>query len=152
MKALLFSNKAKLVACILCIFTSYNSQAENYALIVNSENPINATTQEIHQEIRRLFLKEKKSWPGGFRAKPLSPKIGSSAYKEFITKFLNMDSAQLAQHWLRIKQTSGETPPREVRSTRIVTKLVGRTKGGFAVIDNADTQKLPATVRVLLNF
>lgn len=144
-----FIVKALMFLSLTVIFT-LPSYAAEFIVIVNANNSFAADDTKSKQEVKRLFLKDKKSWPGGIKAKPIGPATGSEAYNALLSGVLDMDSAGLAQHWLRVKQISGQSKPREVKSSRMVTKLVLRDDGALSIV-TADTE-LPDGVKILFEL
>lgn len=127
-------------------------EASDFLLIVNAENNISGDPVKLQNEVKHLFLKEQKKWSNGIDAKPLSAKSGSEALKAFIKEILIMDSATLAQHWLSAKQKTGDTPPREISSTRSTVKLVARKKGAFGFVLKSELPQDTSKIRILFEF
>ncbi len=134
------------------MFTALQSRAGDYVLIVSARNDFSAEKASMINEIKRLYLKEKKKWSNGIDGKPLSAKDGTDEQKAFLTTILGMDSASLAQHWIKAKQKSGDTPPRSVGSARSIIKLVARGEGSFGYVSKANTANLNAKVKILFEF
>lgn len=126
--------------------------AADYAVIVNANNPDAGKGAAMKEVVKRLFLKEQTSWPGGPPAKPLARPASSPAQQAFVAEVLGMDQAALDQHWLHLKQTKGETPPRAVGSALILTRLVGKYPGAFSVVTAEEAARLPDGVAVLFRF
>jgi len=127
------------------------ASAGDFALIINNANSYSASEEDMRQEVKRLFLKQKADWSNGVKAKPLGPSPSSPAYNAFVERVLGMSTAQLAQHWLRTKQVSGQTPPRELKD-KLALKLVGRSDGAFTVMDASAAANLPDNLKVLFEF
>lgn len=126
--------------------------AAEYAVIVNAANPDAGKGEALREVVKRLFLKEQTTWPSGTPAQPLARPADSAAQQAFVAKVLGMDQAALDQHWLRLKQTKGETPPREVGSALILTRLVSKYEGAFSVVTADEAAGLPEGVAVLFRF
>ncbi len=127
-------------------------QAAEYAVIVNANNPDAGKGAAMKEVVKRLFLKEQTSWPSGVPAKPLARPASSPAQQAFMAEVLGMDQAALDQHWLHLKQTKGETPPRAVGSALILTRLVGKYPGAFSVVAAEEVARLPDSVTILFRF
>lgn len=119
--------------CALAIFTS-GAWAETYAVIVNGENQFSGDEETKRTEIKRLYLKEQTSWPGGIEAIPFGREAGSSEQVAFDKAVLEMSSSEIEGHWLKLKQIRGETPPRGIGSARILARQIGKNAGGFGVV------------------
>ncbi len=141
-----------LLSSILFSLTFVQVMAADYVVIVNQKNSVSGDSSALKDQIKQLFLKEKKKWTNSIASKPLSAKKTSEAYKAFVVNVLSMDDASLAQHWLRAKQKTGDTPPRSVSSARSIIKLVGRNEGAFGFIPKVNSQSLDSSVRVLFEY
>jgi hypothetical protein len=62
-----------------------------------------------------------------------------------------MTDAELARHWLRMKNMDGTTPPKDVDTDRMVLKYVAKHDGAFGIV-RADAVKSVAGVKVLFEF
>ncbi len=128
------------------------ARAADYALLVNADNPLLDSKVDARETVKQLFLKELSSWPGDEAALPLARTKASPAQTAFIAKVLGMTPATLDTHWLRLKQTRGETPPREVGSTLILFRQISRNPGAFAPATADEALDAPAEVAVLFRF
>lgn len=129
-----------------------HAAAADYAVIVNSDNPVLAEGEAARETVKRIYLKELGQWPDGSPAQPLARTGGSPAQEAFVAKVLEMTGASVNDHWARLKQTKGETPPREVNSALVLFRTVGREKGGLAVLTADELLDAPAEVSVLFRF
>ncbi len=123
---------------------------EVYALVVNASNPLKETEAAAKKIVKALFLKDLTRWPDGTEAKPYDrgPKAAERAV--FVQEVLGMNAAELARHWLRVKNMSGVTPPMEVDTDRLLLRHVERHDGAFGVVKQS-AAKVPG-VRVLFEF
>jgi ABC-type phosphate transport system substrate-binding protein len=124
--------------------------AETYALIVNVNNPSKDDADAAKKTIKTLYLKDLTRWPGGTDAKPYGREATSGEQAAFVAAVLGMSDAELARHWLRLKNLNGTTPPKEVDSDRLLLKHVSRHDGAFGVV-KASVAKADG-VRVLFEF
>lgn len=122
-----------------------------YVVVVNSKNAVTETGDAAKAVIKKLFLKDLTQWPDGTEAKPYRRPDGSDVQVAFLKQILAMTDAELARHWLRIKNQDGTTPPKEVESDRMVLKYVARYEGAFGVVPK-DAVKDVEGVRVLLEL
>ncbi len=132
--------------------TAGTCAAAEYAVIANAANPDAARGAAIREVVKRLFLKEQTNWPGGLPAKPLARPAGTPAADAFAAEVLGMSRTALDNHWLHLKQTKGETPPRAVGSVRILLRLVGKYPGAFSVVSAEQAASLPPGVTVVFTF
>lgn len=122
-----------------------------WALVVNSANKCTDTGDAAKATIKKLFLKELTQWPGGLEAKPYAREAASAEQVAFLKLVLGMSEAEIARHWLKMKNMNGTTPPKDVDSERMLLKYVAKTPGAFGVV-KIDAAKGAEGVRVLFEF
>lgn len=122
-----------------------------YVLVVNAANTCSQVGADAQATAKKLFLKEMTQWPGGVEARPYARETGSPAHAAFVKSVLGMTDAELARHWLKMKNMNGTTPPKDVDSDRLVLKYVAKHEGAFGVV-KADAAKGVEGVRVLFEF
>lgn len=148
-----YRNSLRALAMLLpAVFVAGAAEAADYAVIVNSGNPVLAEGEAARETVKRIYLKDLGQWPDGSPAEPLARIEGSDAQKAFVAKVLGMTDTAVGEHWARLKQTKGETPPREVNSALVLFRTVGREKGGLAVLTADELLDAPAEVSVLFRF
>ena len=130
---------------------SASSQGSGFALVVHAKNPRVAGSESAKATVRTLFLTQLSEWPDGTEARPYGREDGSEAHQAFVANVLNMTDAALARHWLRVKNSNGTTPPKQVDSDRLVLKFVARHAGAFGVV-SARSAAGAEGVRVLFEF
>lgn len=131
-----------------------NTQAkktDSFAVIINAKNPCKDTGTKAQSTIKKLFLKQMSKWKDGTDAKPYGRKQGSPAESAFIKLVLGMGDAEVARHWLKMKNLDGTTPPKGVSSDRMLVKYVEKHKGGFGVIKLSAAKKAKGT-KILYTF
>lgn len=126
--------------------------AQDYAIVVNAANDYSASEDEMRTTVRRLYLKEQSEWPNGITAEPFAREADDPAHQAFLSNILGMSAADAENHWLRVKQTRGETPPRTVGSGRIIMRLIGRQDGAFGIVSAEDAEGAGSDVRILMRF
>lgn len=122
-----------------------------YVLVVNAGNKVDLDEAAARQLVRKLFLKDLTQWPDGSEARPYQREGSSAPQEAFVKRVLDMSAAELARHWMRLKNGNGTTPPKEVDTDRMVLKYVARHLGAFGVVP-LDAVKDVAGVRVLFRF
>ena len=123
----------------------------SYAVVVNAGNPLKETADATKAIVRRLFLKELSQWPDGTDARPYAREATTAEQLAFLGAVLGMKEAELARHWLRVKNMNGTTPPKEVDTDRMVLKYVAKHAGAFGIVKIAAARDAVG-VRVLLEF
>ena len=138
------------------MFTPANAQPmTEFYVIVNAANDEHAVDKTTSQLIRRLYLKQKTSWPSGYKATVFSRPNDSVEEQIFRRRILGMSNGELSDYWLQMKQVRGETRPRSIGSTRILLRQVNRKVGSLSVISKKDYDNYAHTfdqVRVLYSF
>ncbi len=125
---------------------------ETMAVIVNRGNPISGTSEELNNLVARIFLKQQKDWPNDISCRTYDREQDSLEHQQFIERVLNMSEGRLLAHWGKMKQLSGETPPRVIRSSSILLRFIAKHKGGVGIIKQEEVSKLPSSIKVLFTF
>lgn len=128
-----------------------DKQTDTYAIIVNTGNKCAQTGATVKATIKKLFLKQMTKWPDGTAAKPYGRTQGAAEQSAFIKDVLGMGDAELARHWLKMKNMNGTTPPKGVSSDRMVIKYVEKHSGAFGVVPLAEA-KAATGVKILCTF
>ena len=122
-----------------------------YAVIVNEKNTCTQTGNTAKATIKKLFLKQTTKWSDGTDAKPYGRKHGDVEEAAFLKEILSMGDAELARHWLRMKNLEGTTPPKGVSSDRMLLKYVQKYEGAFGVIKISETTGVKG-IKILCRF
>ncbi|MFN3242728.1 MAG: hypothetical protein ACE37K_14595 [Planctomycetota bacterium] len=142
---------AILTSLMLAAAVAVPSQGKaTYAVVVNEKNACKDTGDKAKSTVKKLFLKELSKWPNGDAAKPYGRKKGE-AFDAFRKDVLGMDDAELARHWLKMKNLNGTTPPKDVRSGRMVLKYVAKYEGALGIVKIEDAEKAKG-VKILCRF
>ena len=139
----------KIFALLTTVFFSAQLSAQTYVVVVNKDNAYSASTDEMKQMVRRLFLKEAQEWPNGLKSKPFNHK-DDAVYQKFISDILGLDARKIEEYWLGKKQKTGETPPR-LGPEKLLAKLVAKSPGGVAYMLKS-TAEGAAGVKILFEF
>lgn len=123
-----------------------------YMLVVNANNRFSDNELVMKEQIKRLYLKQQLNWPNDEQSLPFDRPDDNPAHTAFVTQVLQMTTGELDTHWQRLKQTTGETPPDAVSSVRSLLRQIAQNKGAFSVIEEGETRKIPAKVRILFRF
>jgi len=125
-------------------------QEGTYAVVVHKDNPFKGSTDEAKTLVKQLYLKTQTAWPDGSASEPFGRKEGSDEEVAFFKNVLGMSDAELTRHWIKMKNSKGETPPRALGSSRLALKYAARNKGGFTVVKASEAED--EGVRVLFTF
>jgi hypothetical protein len=143
--------RAILAAVSLLSLLSAQERKATYAVVIHVDNACKDTGDAAKATIKKLFLKELTRWSSGVEAKPYSRLAAAPEQIAFLKLVLGMSEAELARHWLRMKNLDGTTPPTDVDTDRMVLKYVARNVGAFGFV-RIDASKEATGVRVLLEF
>jgi len=128
------------------------AEANTYLVVVNEANSAASQAGDPKAVVKRLFLKQQTRWPDGPEAQPMARKSDSAVQKAFRAKVLGMSKSEVQSHWANMKQTQGETPPREVGTALILFRRLRREPGAFTVLTEDELAQAPAEVKVLYEF
>ena len=115
------------------------------AVVVNSSNS-NALSAD---DVKRIFLGKKKSFPDGSQAIPLDQKEGAATRSAFVETVLKKNDQQIKAYWAQLLFTGKGTPPKAVDTAADVKKLVSENP---AVIGYIDASEVDGSVRVVQTF
>lgn len=141
---------------VICVSPSpsYGEASEylTFWVVVNANNRFSEEASTMRAQVRRLYLKQQHSWPNDDKSVPFGRPQDNPAHDAFLGAILGMTEGELDSHWLRMKQTSGETRPDAVSSVKSLLRQIARKKGAFSIIQAGEARKLPAKVRILFAF
>lgn len=126
--------------------------AGDFAVVINAQNTYSgdaATTQSL---LKRLYLKQLTAWPDKAAASVYAAPDDSPEMQAFRSQVLGMTEAELADYWLGLKQKTGETPPRDMKSGTTLFKLIGKYPGAYGIVAKDALGSNPDGVKVLLEF
>lgn len=128
-----------------------HAAAQTFAVIVHADNTFQADDAGTVEQLRRLYLKDQTSWPGGADAIAFAREEGTPEQDAFLSAVVGMSPSEEQAHWLRLKQIRGETEPRAVGSSRILARQIARNEGAFSVVLASEAADMEG-VRVLYTF
>ncbi len=116
-----------------------------YAVVVHQDNPMTAISSE---RLRRIFRSEMREWPTGRTIELLLPRAGTDEKSMLLQKVYGMNDLQLRRYWLQlVYQNRIVDLPMSVPSATVALQIVGRTKGGVAVVPaKSPTERFGARV------
>lgn len=115
------------------------------AVVVHPGNT-NAMSED---DISRVFLGKKKTFPDGAEAIPIDQADGSANRSAFVATLLKKNDQQIKAYWAQLLFTGKGTPPKEVGSSADVKKLIAQNPSLIGYIDSADVD---ASVKVVHQF
>ena len=119
-----------------------------YSIVINAENKTDPQSLDATVLLKQLYLKMKPKWPQGMKAEPIARPPDREEQIALTQTILGMTETELANYWLRLKQRTGQTPPRSVVSETTLFKLISKHKGAFSIVDNTMLEHLPKNVAI----
>jgi len=120
--------------------------AEEFALVVNKENPITALDQST---IKKIFLGKKTFWDDGHSIEVFL-QGDKSLHKTFTSKVLNKSVRQFKIYWRRELYSGTGLPPQELADDQQIKAAIAATPRAISYI-NKDS--LDDSVKALeINF
>ncbi len=96
--------------------------------------------------LRRVFLSEIVSGPGGLRLVGFNQPAGTRARELFDRIVLGMDPEQVARYWVDQRIRGGARPPRQVNGIALLRQVIARFPGGVGYLN---VSELDGSVRAL---
>ena len=146
--------KLALLSSLLLLAAAPVEQAkktDTYAVIINTKNKCSQSGNAAKATVKKLFLKQLAKWPDGTAAKPYGRKAGGAEQGAFVKAVLGMGDAELARHWLKMKNMNGTTPPKGVSSDRMILKYVEKHGGALGIVKMTAAKKSKG-VKILYSF
>jgi ABC-type phosphate transport system substrate-binding protein len=137
------------------VFTKLRILTASFTLLISSTawadlaiiaHPDSDTGEVDIQNVRMLFLGERKSFPSGLHATPINHVNGSPDRKEFFASVLSMPESSHTRHWNRKISTGTSHSPAELNSYEAILQSIANTPGSISYID---ASKVDDTVKVL---
>ena len=114
-----------------CLLSSGTSHAA-LAIIAHPDNPEPALTR---QQVKRIYLAKRRSFPQGGIVLRADQEAGSPARREFDKKVLGLREKQLDTYWSKMTFTGRGTRPEVVGNDKEVKKWVMQHPKALGYID-----------------
>jgi ABC-type phosphate transport system substrate-binding protein len=105
-----------------------------------------AITMLSKAQVTDIFLGKVSRFPNGTQAAPIDQEEGSSARDEFYAAYAGKSPAQVKSHWAGIIFTGRGQPPKAVRNSVEVRKLVAANPQAISYIERSD---LDSSVKIV---
>jgi len=130
------------------------AEVVEYAVIVNKANVYKAEESQARVLIKKLFLKERSKWPDAksTEAKAFDRPTDDPAHQAFVKVILGSKEALLAQHWIDLKQKTGVTAPRKVKTENMIIKFVSKKPGAFGITTLKFAEANKENCRIFFKF
>ena len=128
---------------VLAVMSISNAAFAEIAIIGHPDDSVGDIDT---QNVKNLFLGERKSFPNGIHATPINHVVGSPDRKEFFSSVLSMAESSHKRHWKRKISSGAGNSPEEVGSHGALLKSISSTRGSIGYID---ASKVDDSVKVL---
>lgn len=120
-------------ALLLIVVSAMNSANASVVVIVSKDSSVSSLTQS---EVKQLFLKQNKYFPGGNVALPLDQRPTQKIKRSFYQSVARMNSSQWLAYWSKLVFTGKMNPPRLLGDDQDVLKLVASDPQFIGYIDS----------------
>lgn len=117
---------------------------QDLLIVANQGVPEDELTLE---EVKAIFLKQRKSWKAGSAVVPIHAKTGSTLRRTFLERVLAMTEAEELSYWEGQKIRKGVEGPPEFGNP---LKAVFRIKGGISYVLRSDYKEGVAKVLLVV--
>lgn len=134
-------------AATLCLTAATTAQAQDdagFIVIVNSANPLDSLERDA---LRRLFLKQSRTWPDGEEAHPVDQSAASGVREAFSRAVLRQPMAAVNAYWQRQILAGRASPPQVKQSDAEILDFVAADAQAVGYV--VPMALLPSSVKVL---
>jgi TonB family protein len=124
---------ALLVVAAQALLVPARALASDVKVIANSSVQADAISTE---DLKRIYLQEKNSFPDGTHAEPVLKKSGA-AHDSFLKEFLDLNDDALQTYYRTLVFTGRGSMPRTFSSDAEVVAYVARTRGAIGYVSTA---------------
>ena len=103
-------------------------------VVVSPKSPVHSMTAE---QIADIFLGRSHRLPDGSLAMPIDQWEESPARAEFFSRYIGQTPVQVKMHWSKLIFTGRGQPPRQVRDSTEVKKVLAQNPNAIGYIDRA---------------
>ncbi|MBP1204733.1 ABC-type phosphate transport system substrate-binding protein [Duganella sp. 1411] len=122
---------------------SADDGARDPVIVVSAKNPLSSLR---HEQVAAIFLAQTDRFPDGAEAVPLDLPPASAPRDAFYQRVAAMSPAQMKAYWTKMVFTGRAQPPRELRTSAAVRRMVADNPAMIGYIERA---ALDASVKVL---
>ena len=117
---------------------------QDLVIVANQSVPVNELTID---EVKAIFLKQRKSWKAGSTAVPIHAKAGSALRNAFVHRVLGMTENEELSYWEGQKIRKGIEGPAEFANP---LKAVFRIKGSISYVMRSDYKEGVAKILLVV--
>jgi ABC-type phosphate transport system substrate-binding protein len=132
-----------IIAVFLLTIGSASTFAQEYKIIVNSGNSIDALTKK---ELSDYFLKKKTTWTGNTSVLPIDLNSSSATRAVFSKEIHNKSISQVRAFWQQSVFSGKASPPTELENDIAVINYIKSHKDAIGYISSKSS---PSGVKVI---
>ena len=129
---------------MLCVLFCTASSWADVVVVVSARSSVTRLSAD---NVTKIFLGKKNTYPGGGNAIPVDQLEGSVTREEFYLKVVSKSASQLAAYWAKVIFTGDGYPPRLVEGNIAVKRFVAANPDAIGYIDKSNVD---SSVRVVL--
>lgn len=129
-------SQKKLLNALALIFVLTNpllGWAEDLLIIVNARNP---TATLNSAEVRKYFLKEHPTWPGGEKVRSVDRTGNAPEKRAFLDRIVKLSDDELEQFWVSKRYEKGIPVPPKLHSDNEVIEYVLSFDGAIGYVNS----------------
>ena len=119
---------------------------ENLAIVVNKTNPVDDLSSA---ELRRIFLAERRAWPGGRKITIAMREPGETERETLLRLICRMSDADFNKHFIQLSFTGeAQVSPKVLASTGGMLRFVFNVPGAIGYVRTAELDGSVKAVKV----
>lgn len=127
------------VVCLLALVQVIAADANDVAIVVRPEVPVNDVT---FADLRRIMLGDRQFWSSNLRVTLLIRSPGTHERDVALKTIYQMSEAQFRQYWIaKVFRAEAASPPRVVYSSEMAAELAMSLPGAVAFVDASQVPK-----------
>ncbi len=120
---------------MLCVLFCTASSWADVVVVVSARSSVTRLSAD---NVTKIFLGKKNTYPGGGNAIPVDQLEGSVTREEFYLKVVSKSASQLAAYWAKVIFTGDGYPPRLVEGNIAVKRFVAANPDAIGYIDKSN--------------
>ncbi len=100
-------------------------------VVLSTKNPSASLTTA---DLARIFLGKKTQWSNGWSITVYARPVKENRRQSLSHKSLQQKPAELHEYWMNLERIKGITPPKVLRSTKLVERYLERVKSEIAYL------------------
>lgn len=133
------------IVLVLGMQSAALAQEPSIVVVVNKANSTDSLTPA---DLRRIFMKQTRTWRNGDPIVPVDWDATSDMRRSFSTRVLGRSVPQMTEHWIQQNYTQGLPPPSTLRSARAILRFVVSVPGAISYVRASDVDDSVKVIRV----